>query len=774
MSQSVSRLLLLLGGALVLVLGPGQLVGASGSWEAIGPWGGEMNCLVQAPLDPNVLFAGCIGLYKSTDGGATWQKLAVWQQRNVSCVAAAGAGEGLVATASGRKYPVFVSTDGGDTWGQVQEEVFAKNEVYHLSFTSHGPDGGSLVACTTNGLFASSDGLSGWQKVGEGIPTTTTTAFFTCSAPDRPRYFFVCGQNCGVYRSEQLESGWGALAIPHPEDVVWRVGVQWDDRRNVFASGDAGLFKSTDGGSTWDAIWAQDTSRVTIASSAPTVVYAAGQFGLAISPDSGVSWQTRQDGLVIGSYVTGDLVVSSQSPLAAWLASRVGIYRTEDAGGSWYPSNHGISAWGIDNIEASDRVPGLVFAKCVTGLLRKTQDTDWELLGASGTTIELNPEWIALDPSDDATLYAWTGSKLIRSHDMGNDGTWETVLEPGPGAYGLAIDHDTGQNIYLATGSRGVMVSRDGGESWEESNSGLPENARWVNLISIAPSDSDVLWIGIGDWFGAKDVCKTTDAARSWATATSIRFSVNCITIDPSDADVVYLGTGFGGNGVEKTSDGGAIFLPLSEGLTCTCVNDIAIDPKDARIVYAATGMRGSSFPGAGLYALDSATGLEWNWIECPGVDPIGLYAIGIDPWAEDRVLCAFAGNSLLAHDKTVRTPIEISLSTDQSQYGAGDTQIARISATNSGGDIDVDLYIAIMLPDGSLLFWPDFGSLMHPGFSMTPMPRGFSMTDVVFFNMALPSGLPGGGYTWFGIFYGQATQNAVSNLASAEWTFQP
>ena len=115
-----------------------------------------------------------------------------------------------------------------------------------------------------------------------------------------------------------------------------------------------------------------------------------------------------------------------------------------------------------------------------------------------------------------------------------------------------------------------------------------------------------------------------------------------------------------------------------------------------------------------------------------------------------------------------------MSLSTDQNQYSPGDTHVAMISATNTGGDIDVDLYIAIMLPDASLLFWPGFSSEMSPGFSMTPMIRGFSMRDVVFFNMTLPDNLPGGTYTWFGTFYGQGTENAVSNLASAEWTFEP
>jgi len=728
-----------------------------------------MNCLAQAPLNPDTLFAACFGLFKSMDGGASWQKLPVREQRNVSSVAATGTGEGFVAIASGWDYPVFVSRDGGHSWVHVTDEVFAMNEVYQLSSISHSVDGGCLVACTSKGVFASSDGLTGWQRIGEGIPTTTTISFFTCSAPDRPRYYFACGQNQGLYRSEDLASGWQELLFPQPELYIRRVAVQWDDRRNVFAYGDAGVFRSTDGGTSWESVWPEATRRVAIASSAPTVVYAAGGFGLAISPDSGASWETRQEGLVIGNYVMGDLVVSSQSPLDAWLASFYGVYRTEDAGGSWYPSNQGISAWNVTNMAVSDRVPGLMFANCVGGLFRRNEDTGWQLLGASGTAVDLYVEWIALDPTDDATVYAWTGRELMRSRDMGQDGSWEPVCKLGGNAHSLAIDPENGDNLYLATAKNGVMVSRDSGETWHESNSGLPIARGEVCLMSMAPSDPNVLWTGLGGIFGANDIYKTTDAAQSWATVATLQRSVNCIAIDPSDPDVVYLGIGLGGNGVERTCDGGAIFLPLSEGLVCKCVQDIAIDPRDPTGVYAAAGFLGSVDPGFGLYQLDS-TGLQWNSIECPEFEDVPLMKLAIDPWAEDRVLCSFAGNSLCAYQKAAVSPIELSLSTDRSQYVAGDTHIARISATNNAGDINVDLYIAIMLPDGSLWFWPGFGSEMSPGYWMTPMSEGFSMSDVVFFEMALPYGLPGGNYTWFAMCFTQGTGDAVSNLARCDW----
>ncbi len=771
MIYGVFRLCLVSVWVLVVVAGLVQL-GTSGTWQPIGPWGGTIICLGQAPLAPDVLFAGCgPHLLKTDDAAATWRELPAGATAMMNCIAVAGAGDEAVAAAFylGLSYPL-VSSDGGQSWQQVTDDVFTDNEVHWLCFTSHTLEDRSLVACTSEGLFASEDGLTDWQRMGEGIPTTTTTAFFTCSAPGQARYYFACGQNQGLYRSEDLASGWQELDLPQPELCVKRVAIEWNNRMNVYACGEAGVFRSIDGGSTWETIWQEDTDRVAIASSAPSVIYAAGRFGLAISPDSGASWETRQDGLVIGGYVSGDLVVSSQSPLDAWLAARLGIYRTEDAGASWYPSNQGISAWSVNGIEASDRVPGLIFTDTHGGVFRRTQDTDWQLLGVTGTTIDLNVSWIALDPTEDATVYAWTGFKLIRSTDMGNDGTWQTVFETDCGSKGLAIDPENGNSLYLGTSRRGVIVSRDRGESWEESNSGLALDGNEVWLISIAPSDPNVLWVGLGGMFGASDFYKTTDAAQSWATVATMEHGFRCMAISPDDPDTVYLG---GGHGIQRTTNGGVMFSPLSEGLICTNVKDMAIHPRDPAKVYAASGYTAGVEPGFGLYQLDP-TGLQWNWIECPELEDVALVKLAIDPWEEDRVVCAFAGKSLHAYQEDAGPPIELSLSTDQSQYVAGETHVARISATNTGGDIDVDLYVAIMLPDGSLFFWPGFSSEMSPGYWMTPMPQGFSISDYVFFDMALPDSLPGGAYTWFAMFYGQGTEDAVSNLASAEWTFLP
>ena len=757
---------------LAMALGGAGASVAGAVWIPMGPWGGQINSLAGAPLNPDVLFSAGNELFKTRDGGVSWERVPVAQGLQLRCVAVAGAGDETVAVATaGRKYPLYVSPDGGDTWEQVSDDAFADNEVYWLCFTSDTAPGRLLVACTSEGILVSQNGVTDWNEAGQGIPEYVTPVFFTCSAPGKPRYFFACDQEGRVYRSEDLSSGWEAVQVSDAPVKVYRVAVQWDDREQVWACGPDGVFKSTDGGSTWDHLLSLAKDRVAIARSMPSVVYLAGPHGVTVTPDGGISWVERSRGLVIGNWVTGDLVISPDSPLDAWIGSLAGVYRTNDAGDWWHPANLGISVMTVNSLAVSGRTEGLIFAVTEVGLFRKTQLTDWQLLGTRRTRIHLSIEWVKLDPTDDATVYAWTRNwQLIKSTQMGDNETWETILEPNCSVSGMAIDHQTGQNLYLATG-RGVMVSRDGGQSWEECNSGLPDGETDVKLISIAATDPKILWIGIGDVFGAKDIYKSTDAAHSWAKVRTSKYPVNCITIDPSDPNVVYLGTA-GGNGVERAIYGGQGFTFMTSGLDCRYVNDIAVDPTDPRNVYCATGQLGATSFYAGLYALHPA-GTEWRRIDCPMLTQTALLHLAIDPWQRDQVLCAFLGNSLYRCQKEPGPPIEVALSTDENRYSVGDVHVARISATNTGGDMDVDLYIAIMLPDGSLWFWPEFSSEMRPGLSMTPMPGAFSMSDLTFLQMELPEGLPAGTYTWFAMFFGYGSQDAVSNLASCDWTLQ-
>ncbi|MBN1591841.1 MAG: hypothetical protein JW941_01170 [Candidatus Coatesbacteria bacterium] len=734
-------------------------------WMPVGPYGGFMECLGQAPEDPNVLFTSVSPqLFKSVDGGESWELVKLPDKVGVDCVAVAGAGE-EVAAGTARRGLLFVSRDGGDRWERVQEDSLGN--IYWLSFIDDTQNGRRLLACTSAGLFVSTDCVSDWEKIGGGLPDGTGFSYFSSSDPGKSCYMFLCGKEIGLYRSEQLESGWERVQVTQLEGQIKRAVVQWDNRDNVFACGPAGVHHSTDGGDSWQKVWTLPTDKIATSRSQPDTLYAAGQFGVVMTADSGATWLQRNQGVLIGNYVTGDLCVSQSSTLDIWLASLYGVYRTTDGGEGWHPCNNGISGLSVTSTAVSSRVPGLVLTTALGNLFRKTEGEDWQLLGVAQTTTAINAEWATLDPCDDSAVYIWDtrgGSKLKRSENTGDE-PWETLLEPGCGASGLAIDYETGENLYIGTRTRGVMVSRDRGATWAESNEGLPEESRYVNIIEIAPSDGDVLWVVLG-----KDIYRSADGGRSWSFVRNIQEGVNSITIDPENSDRVYIGT-FMGEGVWLATLGGSVFTALGAGLLDKVVNDIAIDPNDSSLIYAGTGALGVTSFYAGLYQLN-VTGTGWERIECPKMEQTSLFQIAVDPWELNRVLCAFAGSSLYSYTKTIGPPINVSLATDYGSYTAGESQNAFISVTNTGDDLDVELYIAILLPDGRVLFWPNFWYDMTPCFSLAPMPQGFTLQDFCFYTVMLPGSLTPGDYAWYAVFYAAGSSEAMSNLASTRWSF--
>ncbi|HKP04968.1 MAG TPA: hypothetical protein VJU77_16570 [Chthoniobacterales bacterium] len=152
-------------------------------------------------------------------------------------------------------------------------------------------------------------------------------------------------------------------------------------------------------------------------------------------------------------------------------------------------------------------------------------------------------------------------------------------------------------------------------EAWDEFQdpngqaSAVPNVLPWVSIgpgstggrirsIIIHPTNPDTIWVGAvsgGIW-------KTTNGGTSWSTNTDFlpNIAVNCLAMDPTNPNILYAGTGEGfyanngvqGNGILKTTDGGANWIPLpntTNNADFLWVNRLAISPTNPQIVLAAT-----------------------------------------------------------------------------------------------------------------------------------------------------------------------------------------
>lgn len=315
-----------------------QALTADTQWVARGPCniGGRTKALALDIQDENTILAGCVssGMWKSTDGGASWRKTTAPDQlHSVSCVAQNthtgneniwyygtgewGGGSASVPLAAGATYRgdgIFKSTDGGDSWGLLPSTVSGTptaTDSFDFVWKIVTFDEDGVYAATSTGLFKSTNGGDSWQHVidfGEDYPSVdiAMTSLDTC-------YAAVAGDGPanGIYKSADGETWENITPVDWPdttdrivigiapsnEDVIYflvevkhlkqelrkyEAGVGWtdlsanlpfggemityggkmlilyvkpDDENTLFV-GTVGLYRSTDGGQSFEQIGA--------------------------------------------------------------------------------------------------------------------------------------------------------------------------------------------------------------------------------------------------------------------------------------------------------------------------------------------------------------------------------------------------------------------------------------------------------------------------------------------------------------------------------------
>ena len=230
---------------------------------------------------------------------------------------------------------------------------------------------------------------------------------------------------------------------------------------------------------------------------------------------------------------------------------------------------------------------------------------------------------IVIDPSDPSTWYVGVGSGGVWKTINGGT-TWTPVFDKED-TYSIGcitIDPNDRNTIWVGTGENvsgrhvgygaGVYRSRDGGTSWE--NMGLAASEH-IGMIRVDPRDSDVVYVAsqgpLWSGGGERGLYKSTDGGQSWNKILGDGLGNNDIDdeytgvsevhLDPRNPDVVYavswqkfrnvaiLLDGGPGSGIHKSTDGGATWRELTEGLPAEDKGKIGftISPQKPDVVYA-------------------------------------------------------------------------------------------------------------------------------------------------------------------------------------------
>lgn len=291
--------------------------------------------------------------------------------------------------------------------------------------------------------------------------------------------------------------------------------------------------------------------------------------------------------------------------------------------------------------------PDIVYAGASAGGLWKTTDggESWNFVGEEFTNNSFGA--IAIDPSNPDIIYAGTGESLLgynpttysgdgiyKSTDAGD--TWIKIGSPGDKTHVTDIlVHPDDSNLILATlaagywhygspGTEGVWKSTDGGLNWSRALAGINNPAF---DLEIHPTNSDILFAGVGGTNSNNGIYKSTDRGENWTRVGSgISSSVlNKMHIDiaessPETMYVIVYTSGSGTSSAYKSTNGGTSFTQLSSshnfgGNYGSGPRDqgwydlmIAVSPTDENLVYTGN-----------LELHKTTDGSNFNFVRMPG-----------------------------------------------------------------------------------------------------------------------------------------------------------
>ncbi len=364
-----------------------------------------------------------------------------------------------------RKGAFVMTSDARRQRWDVSGPHFAGWEIYHVKGSPADPN--RLYASQSSGWFGqviqrSSDGGRTWETPGGGV----TTSPGGMQAGESNKFAYDTSPETG--KPLTTHQWYDGTQRPWEFKRVWHLEPSLDDPDTVYAGvEDAALFRSSDGGQTWQEL--------------------PGLRG----HDSGPSWQPGAGGMCLHT-----ILLDPSHPERIFIAiSAAGAFRTDDAGKTWKPINRGLHSQYIPN-------PTAEVGHCV--------------------------HRIAMHPSRPNVLFMQKHWDVLRTDDAGE--SWREVSGNLPTDFGFPIEvhaHEpetiyvvpikSDSEHYVADGKLRVYRSRTGGNEWEALTKGLPQKDCYVNVLrdSMAVDALDPCGVYFGTTGG--QVYGSADAGDSWA-----------------------------------------------------------------------------------------------------------------------------------------------------------------------------------------------------------------------------------------------------------------
>jgi photosystem II stability/assembly factor-like uncharacterized protein len=596
------------------------------SWKNIGLKDTRhIGAVIIDPKNPNIVFVAALGhaygpseergIFRTGDGGATWQKVlykdsrtggidVVFDPRNSNTLFASlwevyrtpwslnsgGPGSGL-----------YKSSDGGSTWTLLEGHGLPTGIMGRIGVSVSGADSNrvyALVESKEGGLFRSDDGGESWKRVNEDGRLRQRAWYFTHIFADPKSADTVYALNTGMFRSTDGGKTFNLLPAPHGDHHgLW---LDPDNPQHMINGNDGGATISIDGGATWSTQYNQPTA----------------QFYHVITDDR---WPY---------YIYG--AQQDNSTIAIKSYDDDGVIGRQD----WYDVGGGESGY----IAPYPPEPNIVYAgaeSLITRFDKRTQQTVeisvWPLdvSGNGAESLKHRFNWtspLLISPHDPNTLYS-AAEMIFKSTDGGQ--SWTAISgdltrndksrqKPSGGPITLDITsveyYDTvftvaespvkKDMIWAGTDDGRVHLTQDGGQHW--ANVTPPEMPEWsmVSIVEASHHDAGTAYIAV-DRHKFDDfrpfIYRSRDYGKTWILAANgipEGSYVRSVREDPRHKGLLFAGTE---TGVFFSIDDGSHWQPLKLNLPTVPVHDLTVHGDD---LVAAT-------HGRAFWVLDNITPLR-------------------------------------------------------------------------------------------------------------------------------------------------------------------